>query len=127
MPKNKLDWGDVVAILFFILGILSVIGGLLFSTVWAELSRFLESAGFMVTAFNLDTTLATILLLGFGVMYILIGYLVAERYKEGKVLAFIFGILFLFAFPVGTVIGLITLYTILASDVKNEFVREIEI
>ena len=127
MPKNKLDWGDVVAILFFILGILSVIGGLLFSTVWAELSRFLESAGFMVTAFNLDTTLATILLFGFGVMYILIGYLVAERYKEGKVLAFIFGILFLFAFPVGTVIGLITLYTILASDVKNEFVREIEI
>ena len=127
MPKNKLDWGDVVAIIFFIIGMVSVLGGLLFSTVWAELSRFLESAGFMITLFNFDTTLATMTLFGFGIMYMLTGYLVAERYKEGKVLAFIFGIIFLFAFPIGTVIGIITLYTMLASDVKNEFTKEIEL
>ena len=127
MPKNKLDWGDAVAIVFFIMGTASVFGGLLFSKVWAEVSRFFESAGFMVTWFNFDTTVATLILLGFGIMYLLTGYLVAERYKEGKVLAFIFGIIFLFAFPIGTVIGLITLYTILASDVKNEFTKEIEL
>ena len=116
-----------MAIVFFIMGTASVFGGLLFSKVWAEVSRFFESAGFMVTWFNFDTTVATLILLGFGIMYLLTGYLVAERYKEGKVLAFIFGIIFLFAFPIGTVIGLITLYTILASDVKNEFTKEIEL
>lgn len=125
MPKNKLDWGDAITMIFYILGILSIVGGIALSSLWAELTQFIETSGITINMFNFDGTLAMFVLMAFGVVYIATGWLLQMRYKEGKTLAFIFGVLFLFSFPIGTVLGLIILYTILGSPVRNEFINKI--
>jgi len=125
MPENKLDWGDAIAMIFYILGILSIVGGIALSAVWAELTQFIEASGWIVNTLNFDTTVAMFFMLAIGIIYLVVGWLLQERYKAGKVLAFVFGVLFLFAFPIGTVLGLLILYTILGSSVRNEYTKEI--
>ncbi len=127
MPKNKLDMGDVIATLFVILGVVTIVLGIALASVWTELSKFLETAGALSQFANFDGTITALTCFAFGVLYLVTGYLVAERYKEGQYLATFLGILMLFAFPVGTVIGLVTIYTMIIDNVKNEFVNEIEI
>lgn len=126
MPENKLDMGDIVATIFIILGVLSMVFGIALANVWTELSRFLETAGALAQFANFDAGITALICFAFGILYIITGYLVAERYKEGQYLATFLGILMLFAFPVGTVIGLITIYTMAISDVRNEFINRIE-
>jgi len=125
MPENKLDWGDAIAMIFYILGILSIVGGIALSAIWAELTQFIETSGWIVNTLNFDTTAAMFFMLAIGIIYLVVGWLLQERYKAGKVLAFVFGVLFLFAFPIGTVLGLLILYTILGSSVRNEYTKEI--
>lgn len=127
MPKNKLDMGDVTATIFLILGIVTMVLGIALASVWTELSRFLETAGVLTQFANFDGTITALTCFAFGLLYGITGYLVAERYKEGQYLATFLGILLLFAFPIGTVIGLVVIYSMVIDDVKNEFVNEIEL
>lgn len=127
MPKNKLDMGDVVATTFIILGLVTIILGIALARVWTEISQFLETAGVLSQFANFDGTITALTCFAFGILYIITGYLVAERYKEGQYLATFLGILLLFAFPIGTVIGLIVIYSMVVNDVKNEFVNNLEI
>ncbi|MCD6468525.1 MAG: hypothetical protein J7L32_04350 [Thermoplasmata archaeon] len=123
MPENKLDYGDAVVLIFYILGVLSIIGGIALSSVWAELTQFVDASGFTINTLGINGVLAMLMLVAIGIVYILVGWLVQERYKIGKMLTFVFGVLFLFAFPVGTVLGIFMLYTILGSPVKDEFTK----
>ena len=127
MPKDKLDMGDVVATLFIILGVVTIVLGIALANVWTELSKFLETAGALSQFANFDGTITALTCFAFGVLYSVTGYLVAERYKEGQYLATFLGILLLFAFPVGTVLGIIVIYSMVIDKVKNEFVNEIKI
>ena len=127
MPENKLDMGDVTATLFIILGVVTIVLGIALASVWTELSKFLETAGALSQFANFDGTITALTCFAFGVLYLVTGYLVAERYKEGQYLATFLGILLLFAFPIGTVIGIIVIYSMLIDSVKNEFVNEINI
>lgn len=127
MPENKLDMGDVVATIFIVLGVITIILGIALANAWIELSRFLETAGMLSYFAKFDNFLTAFICIGFGIIYLITGYLIVERYKEGQYISTFLGILMLFAFPIGTVIGLITIYTMTISDVKNEFVKRIEI
>ena len=127
MPENKLDMGDVTATLFIILGVVTIVLGIALASVWTELSKFLETAGALSQFANFDGTITALTCFAFGVLYLVTGYLVAERYKEGQYLATFLGILLLFAFPIGTVMGIIVIYSMVIDSVKNEFVNEINI
>ena len=127
MPKNKLDMGDVVATLFMILGVVTMVLGVALASIWTSLSRFFETAGALSQFANFDASISALVCLAFGIVYLIVGYLVAERYKEGQYIATFLGILMLFAFPIGTVIGIIVIYSMVIDKVKDEFVNEIEI
>jgi len=126
MPKNKLDWGDAVTMIFYILGLITIIGGIALASIWSDLTQFVDASGYTIHFLGIDGMMAMLILVAIGIVYFLVGWLVQERYKIGKMLAFVFGILFLFAFPIGTVIGLVILYTILASPVRNEWTRSFD-
>jgi len=127
MPENKLDMADVVATLFIILGVVTIVLGIALANVWTELSKFFETSGALSQFANFDGTITALTCFAFGVLYLVTGYLVAERYKEGQYLATFLGILMLFAFPIGTVLGIIVIYSMVIDKVKNEFVNEIKI
>ena len=127
MPKDKLDWGDAVAIIFYILAIITTVGGIALASVWSELTKFVETSGYTIQFLGINGVFAMFIMITMGVIYFFTGWLVQERYKVGKTVAFIFGILFLFAFPIGTTIGIIILYTLLSSPVRNEFSRSFDL
>jgi len=128
MPENKLDLGDWIALERGIVGLITIIFGLSLAGYWVTISRYIELTGFWSWILGLTNTQIAVLSLLVGIIYIYTGYLLWHRYKEGKWIASILAVFEIFVFPIGTfALALPTLYTLYASDIKNEWTKTIEI
>lgn len=118
MPKEKLDLLDVLATIYIMIGVFSLMGGVVFGLAWAEITKFIETIGFITSVMNLSqSAFITMTVLG-AVIYWITGYLLYKR--EDKILATILSILMLFVFPIGTVIALLTFYVLYINPIGKE-------
>src|SRR5580658_6409112 len=62
-------------------------------------------------------------LMATGLLGVLVGWGLMERQSWARVLAIVFGIFALFHFPLGTVLGIYTLWVLLPADSAQEYQR----
>ncbi len=122
MPEDRTDFVDVSAAVFAILGIVTTVFGLGLNLWWMKTAQMVEAAGITTMFFDIvDPVLIGIAAVFFGVLYLIVAYALVERYDLGRYIACILSILFLFAFPIGTVLGLFNFYALLKAPSSREF------
>jgi len=123
--EEKINFRKVTAFVMMLVGILTIISAIFMPETYTKLMTSIEPTKKIATFLNIQQV--TLLAIITGIIYFIDGYLVNDRYKEGMYISVVLGILFLFAFPIGTIIGLITIYTMLFSKDRYEFTREIKL
>ncbi len=122
MPQdNEYTFVDGTAIIWAVLSMLTFILGLIFAEAWGGLSQNIEIVGLLSTVFSLDATgiiLASIL---FAVLYGLCAFLLWGRFIEAKIVVTGVSALLLFAFPIGTIIAVLTLIVMFGYKTRTEF------
>lgn len=126
MPKDEMDIGDLVGAVYMILGIVTFIGGILFNIYWTAVAQILDASGTVMLLLNADKFLIMMIAILIGTIEILAGYMVWQRYDAGRILACILAIFSVVAFPIGTIISLVTWYALLVHKPTKDGFKKIE-
>jgi len=124
MPKEEMDMGDLVGIIYMVIGALTILGSILIVKQWSNISQMIEPSGVMAMILNTDPTMTMFVGLLIGIIEFLGGLLTYLRYEEGRVIVCLLAIPGLVAFPIGTIVALMTWYFLLVKEpIKSEFRR----
>ena len=117
---QKLSW---VTIPLLVQGILSIIGGVLLliagPTIMSSMMGTGDAEADMIAGFSSGMFVVIgIISIAFGVFYILVQRAVAAGKSWGRIAAIVLGILSLFSFPIGTILGILILIGAFDKDVE---------
>gem|GEM_PF-5533877 len=116
--------GDLVGIIYMVIGALTILGSILIVKQWSNISQMIEPSGVMAMILNTDPTMTMFVGLLIGIIEFLGGLLTYLRYEEGRVIVCLLAIPGLVAFPIGTIVALMTWYFLLVKEpIKSEFRR----
>ena len=119
-----MDMGDLVGIIYMVIGALTILGSILIVKQWSNISQMIEPSGVMAMILNTDPTMTMFVGLLIGIIEFLGGLLTYLRYEEGRVIVCLLAIPGLVAFPIGTIVALMTWYFLLVKEpIKSEFRR----
>ena len=122
-----MDMGDLIGVIYMVIGALTILGSILIVKQWSNISQMLETSGVIAMFFNIDATMTMFVGLLVGIIEFLGGLLTYMRYEEGRVIVCLLAIPALVAFPIGTIVALMTWYFLLVKEpIKSEF-RRIEL
>jgi len=124
MPKEEMDMGDLIGVIYMVIGALTILGSILIVKQWSNISQMLETSGVIAMFFNIDATMTMFVGLLVGIIEFLGGLLTYMRYEEGRVIVCLLAIPALVAFPIGTIVAIMTWYFLLVKEpIKSEFRR----
>jgi len=124
MPKNEMDMGDLIGVIYMVIGAMTIIGSILIGRQWHNISQMLETSGVITMVFNIDYVMMMFIGLLMGIIEFIGGLLTYLRYEEGRVIVCLLAIPALVAFPIGTIMALVTWYFLLVKEpIKSEFTR----
>ena len=119
-----MDMGDLIGVIYMVIGALTILGSILIVKQWSNISQMLETSGVIAMFFNIDATMTMFVGLLVGIIEFLGGLLTYMRYEEGRVIVCLLAIPALVAFPIGTIVALMTWYFLLVKEpIKSEFTR----
>jgi len=119
-----MDMGDLIGVIYMVIGALTILGSILIVKQWSNISQMLETSGVIAMFFNIDATMTMFVGLLVGIIEFLGGLLTYMRYEEGRVIVCLLAIPALVAFPIGTIVALMTWYFLLVKEpIKSEFKR----
>ena len=119
-----MDMGDLIGVIYMVIGALTILGSILIVKQWSNISQMLETSGVIAMFFNIDATMTMFVGLLVGIIEFLGGLLTYMRYEEGRVIVCLLAIPALVAFPIGTIVALMTWSFLLVKEpIKSEFKR----
>lgn len=121
---SNIRYGEIVAWIFIILGIATIGTYYFANTTYTNIISKIDISKFLVEYIKLAEGLSVIIM---GIIYIITGILLKDKYYAGKIIALILSILFLFNFWIGTVFALFVIYTLVFSEEANEYKNKLEL
>ena len=127
---SRPDGITLLSMLFWVLAILAIIGGIFMLGAKNAIIDIMEEEGDVSQSVIdfVDSILIVIGLIAFiiGILYLITGWGLWTLKPWARIIAIVLAIISLFNFPVGTIIGIIILWYLFKPEIKEVFQKQIE-
>lgn len=127
---SRPDGITLLSMLFWVLAILAIIGGIFMLGAKNAIIDIMEEEGDVLQSVIdfVDSILIVIGLIAFiiGILYLITGWGLWALKPWARIIAIVLAIISLFNFPVGTIIGIIILWYLFKPEIKEVFQKQIE-